>query len=277
VWSNGRILPESEATVSAADRGFIYGDGLFETLRTRGRSVFRLPQHLERLERGARIIDLTVPRGIDAAVRHLLDDSPLDAGALRITITRGIGAGGLRPAASQAPTLMMSLRPAPPFEVERPLSVAVSPVRICSHSPLAGLKTLGYLINLVALLRTDAEDAVMLDEQGRLAEGTSSNLFWVTEGGEIRTPSPPCGIRRGVTREAVIELARTRGVTVREGEWDLGELTGAREAFATSSLRGIAPIGSLDATPIGDGRAGELTRWLMDEYRLLFERETNRH
>jgi branched-chain amino acid aminotransferase len=208
-------------------------------------------------------------------VGQLLDDSPLDAGALRITVTRGIGAGGLRPGASQPPTLMISLRPAPPFEVEGPLSVALSPVRICSRSPLAGLKTLGYLTNLVALLRTDAEDAVMLDEHERLAQASSSNLFWVTEKGELRTPSLACGSRRGVTREALMELAHARGVPVRDGEWGLSDLNGAREAFTASSLRGIAPIGSVDAIPIGDGRAGELTRSLMDEYRLLFERETS--
>jgi branched-chain amino acid aminotransferase len=274
VWLDGRILPEAEVKVPVADRGFVYGDGLFETLRTRGRRAFRLPQHLDRLERGARTVRLAVPAGIDAAVGELLGSAPLEDGALRVTLTRGAGAGGLRPPDGTPTTLVLSLRLAPPFEVGAPLAVHTSDVRVCSRSPLAGLKTLGYLPNVVALLRAEADDVLMLDERDRLAQGSSSNLFWVSPGGELRTPSEACGIRRGVTREVVIGLARGSGLRLLEGEWAPSELAAAREAFATSSLRGVAPLGSLDGMPIGDGGIGPLTRRLGDDYRRLFERET---
>ncbi len=274
VWLDGRILPEAEATVSVADRGFVYGDGLFETLRTRGRRAFRLPQHLERLKQGARTVGLTLPSGIGTAVKGLLEGARLEGGALRIALTRGVGAGGLRPPDGAPPTLVLSLRPAPPFEVAAPLAVRTSDVRVCSRSPLAGLKTLGYLANVVALLRAEADDALMLNERDRLAQGSASNLFWVAPDGELRTPSEECGIRPGVTREVVIGLARASGLRVREGEWAPAELEAAREAFTTSSLRGVAPLGSVDGTPIGDGGIGAITRRIGDDYRRLFERET---
>jgi branched-subunit amino acid aminotransferase/4-amino-4-deoxychorismate lyase len=275
VWLDGRILPEVEAAVPVSDRGFVYGDGLFETLRSRGGHVFRLERHLERLERGAALTGLTVPRGMAAAVQSLVDHARLADGALRVTLTRGSGAGGLRPARNAAPTLVISARPAPAFEVAAPLAVGLSELRVCSRSPLAGLKTLGYLPNVVALLRTGADDALMLDDEGRVAQASSSNVFWVSRDGELRTPSPACGIRRGVTREAVLELAREAGLSAEEGEWTVDGLREAREAFVTSSLRGVAPIGSLDGAPIGDGTRGEITRRLAGGYRRLFERETD--
>ncbi len=275
VWLGGRILPEAEAAVPVADRGFVYGDGLFETLRARGVHVFRLARHLERLEQGAELTGLTVPGGVAEAVQSLLEHARLAAGALRVTLTRGSGAGGLRPTREAAPTLVISARPAPAFEVASPLTVGLSELRVCSRSPLAGLKTLGYLPNVVALLRTGADDALMLDDEGRLAQASASNVFWVSHVGELRTPSSACGIRRGVTREAVLELAREAGLPAREGEWTVDELCEAHEAFATSSLRGVAPIGSLDGAPIGDGKRGEITRRLAEGYRRLFERETD--
>jgi branched-subunit amino acid aminotransferase/4-amino-4-deoxychorismate lyase len=275
VWLDGRILPEAEATIPVADRGFVFGDGLFETLRGRRRRVFRLGAHLDRLARGAAAIGLAVPGGIEDAVQALLESADLEDGALRVTLTRGRGAGGLRPPSGVRPTLVVTLRPAPSFEVGTPLAVRTSDARVLSRSPLAGLKTLGYLTNVTALLRAAVDDAIMLDDRDRVAQGSSSNLFWVTAQGELRTPSTACGIRLGVTREVVFELANAIGVDVREGEWPAAKLEAAREAFATSSLRGVAPIGSLDGKPIGGGGIGTLTRRIADDYRRLFERETS--
>jgi branched-subunit amino acid aminotransferase/4-amino-4-deoxychorismate lyase len=273
VWLEGRVLPEADATIPVTDRGFSYGDGLFETLRTRRRRVFRLDRHLDRLAKGAGAIGLTIPAGIEAAVEALLDAAGIEEGALRLIVTRGRGARGLRPGADSRPTLLLSLHPAPPFEVVAPLAFGTSDERVFSRSLLAGLKTLGSLPNITALLRTAGDDALLMDERQRVARGSSSNLFWVGPEGQLRTPSTACGIRAGVTREAVTEVAGSMGQNVREGEWPLAELADAREAFATSSLRGVAPIGSLDGAPIGDGRTGPVTRRLADGYRRLFDEE----
>jgi branched-chain amino acid aminotransferase len=287
-WVNGRILDSAGSTVPAADRGFLLGDGLFETMRGRAQAVFRLDAHLERLEHGAERLGIPVPDGVRSAIAAVMDvglaghpeRAELAESALRLTLSRGPGGEGLEPPAAVEPTLVISLRPLPAFPAKwyrSGISLRLSSYRLSARSATAGIKAIGYLPNILALREAraaGADDALVLDERERLAEASASNLFWVDSGGGLCTPSAACGILPGITRSAVLELARSWGVSATEGEWGLEALVESREAFTTSSLRGIVPITILNGEPVGGGRMGELTRRVIAGYQELFLRET---
>jgi branched-chain amino acid aminotransferase len=293
VWLNGRLLPSSEPGIRADDRGFLLGDGLFETMRVRNGTAFRLDAHLRRLREGATRLRIPVPGGIEAGIEALLSSVPTAGhpadrepdvqgnAALRLTLTRGPGEGGLEPPREPAPTLAISIREMPSFDramYERGLSVAVSGNRVLSTSPTAGIKTIGYLPNILALIEArerGAGDAVVLNERGEVVESSASNLFWIDTDGVLCTPSQSCGILPGITRAVVLELARRSGLRVCEGEWSVEALGAAREVFATSSLRGIAPIRAVDEQLIGEGSVGQVTRSLRSGYEELVKQETS--
>jgi branched-subunit amino acid aminotransferase/4-amino-4-deoxychorismate lyase len=142
---------------------------------------------------------------------------------------------------------------------------------------VAGIKALGYLPNVLARLEARAagdDDALLLDDRERLAEASAANLFWLTTDGTLRTPAESCPILPGITRAAVLELARRSGLRVEEGEWGREELAAAGEAFVTSSLRGVAPVTALDGEPVGGGITGPRTRELAAAYEELVRTET---
>lgn len=306
VWLGGRVLDAAAARVPVEDRGFLLGDGLFETMRARGGVVFRLADHLARLRTGADRLGLAVPdlaeravadvvaafveaaggrrgRGLEAddvrAAAARRDGRGTDAGdaAVRLTLTRGPAGPGFEPRADVEPTLAVSaraLRIAPPAS----LSLRTSTHRLSTHSIVAGLKALGYLPNLLARAEAraaGADDALLLDERGRVAETSAANLFWFSRDGSLRTPATSCPILPGITRAAVLELARRRGVAVEEDRWEASELAAAEEAFATASLRGVVPVTALDGAPIGSGRPGPRTRELAAAYETLVRAETS--
>jgi branched-chain amino acid aminotransferase len=253
---------------------------VFETLRVRGRVAFRLTRHLDRLDRSLRVLEIPRPADlrawIDAAVagRNGVDT---DA-AMRITVTRGPAPGGVAPPREPAPTVIVSVSPFPGFApaiYQSGLSVQVASGRRNERSLANGLKTLCYTDAVLAMIeagRAGAGDALFLDTDGHCSEATSSNLFaWTGEA--LLTPPVSCGALPGITREAVIELAGSLGIRVDERPFDLDALLAAREAFLTSSLRGIAPLVRLDGRAIGDGIPGPRTRALIDAYSALVDRE----
>lgn len=280
VWQDGRVRDAAEATIGVEDRGFLFGDGLFETMRVNGGVVFRLASHLERLSAGAARLGIPLPGGLARAIAELVEAGGLAEAALRLTLTRGVGGEGLELPPTHRPTVVISLRPGPVFPAawyEGGLSLVIATQRVGARSATAGLKTTGYLPSILALAEArsaGADDALLLNEREEIAEASASNLLWVSSGGALRTPSADCGILPGITRATVLELARAAGQAVEEGEWGIGELAAAREVFTTSSLRGIAPVTTLEGRPIGSGAVGEITRRLMDDYEALFRRET---
>ncbi len=277
---NGRVEDLAVAAVSAADRGFLLGDGIFETMRARGKQVFRLDAHLRRLAAGAARARIPVPPEVPAALASLLQAGRLTESALRLTLTRGVGGDGLAIARAAEPTLVISLGPLPDVPeawYRKGLSLRLTSHRLGSRSPTAGIKSLGYLPAILALheaREAGADDALLLDERDRVAEATASNLFWVSPAGALLTPARSCGILPGVTRAAVLELARDSNLAVEEGEWPLQDLSDAREAFTTSSLRGVVPVTRLNGVPIGEGEVGARTRQIQQAYAELFRRET---
>lgn len=284
VWVNGAAA-SGDAHVSALDRGFTLADGLFETLRVYDGAPFRLDAHLERMARGAAVLGIAMPDGelretVAAAMRVAADAGWRDA-ALRLTLTRGAGVVGVAPPPLERaprPTAVVTVQPLPEFPAaihERGLSARVASGVRNERSMAAGLKTLGYTDAVLALAearRAGADEALFLDGEGHLSEATSSNLFAVV-GDTLVTPPVSCGALPGITRAAVIELARGLEIEVAERAMSLDELRGAREAFLTSSLRELAPLVRVDGDAIGPGGPGSTTRALARSYAALVRRE----
>lgn len=276
VWLNGRLLDGAQATLSVADRGFLLGDGLFETMRAYGGRVFRLEAHLARLERGAARIGLALPGDLDKAVLATVQANDLGEAAIRLTVSRGPSGPGLEPPGGSEvpPTVVVTVRPyrADSALYEHGVRAVTAAARLDERRLTAGLKHTGYLEAILAVRAAraaGADEAVFLDSEGHVAEASASNLFAVT-GGQLWTPPLRCGILPGITRATVIDLASGLGLQVQEEPLPPPGLAAADEAFLTSSLREIVPLVALDGVPIGPARRpGPSTRRVLQAYRDL--------
>lgn len=268
VWLNGRLWSADEARVPVFDRGFLLGDGLFETMRAYGGRVFRLREHLERLERSAARIGLPLPSGLGEAVCETVAANRLAEAAVRLTASRGPGPG-LEPPEPAEPTVVIAVRPAPTPPASVRAGIAAG--RVNEHAPTAGLKRLGYLDAIVELRAARAsgyDDVLFLDTAGHLTEGAYSNLF-VLVGGTLHTPPLSCGVLPGITRATVMEIARDLGQPASEEPLDPAILASAEEAFLTSSLREIVPLVAAGGRAVGRGAVGPLTRRIQAAYATL--------
>ena len=270
----GRPLEPGEATVSVFDRGFLYGDSVYETLRTAGGHALEMTRHLDRLRRSAAGIGLEIPFA-DAALRAAIAETHAATGNadsyVRVMVTRGAGPLQLDPRVSASPLLVIlvqELKLPTPTLYETGLSVRIVDVhKISARSLDPSLKTGNYLNSIQALRQaaaSAAEDAIMCNAAGHVAEGATSNVFMVKEG-RVITPSLATGLLEGITRALVIRLAGDLGVACSEGMVWPHELRAADELFLTSSVRGLMPVTTLDGEPLGQG-PGPLTRRLMARY-----------
>jgi len=261
IWVNGERQPSfAGAHLSASDRGLTLADGVFETMRAHGGTVFRLDRHLARLGRALAALEISVRPELGDWVLEAVRASRVtlvsDAASVRLTVTRGIGAGGIAPPADARPTVIVAVTPLPVFPAavyEVGLTAHVASGRRNERAMTAGLKTLAYTDAVAALLeaqRAGADEALFLDTEGHCSEATASNLF-VWTGSTLVTPPVSCGALPGITRAAVLEIAGALGVLTAERAFGLDELLGATEAFLTSSLRGLAPLVRVGAHPIG--------------------------
>jgi branched-chain amino acid aminotransferase len=281
VWLNGRLVRGAEATVSVFDRSFMLGDGLFETLRVIDGRLFRLGRHMTRLERSAARLRLSLPAAPDKlteAIRETLEANRLEDAAVRLTVSRGVGPPGPGVEGADAPLCVIAARAFhgyPGHWYDRGATAIISSVTKNERSPLSGLKTTSFGEHVLA--RAEAaergvEEALLLNTQGHLVEGSSTNLFAVIAG-RIHTPDLASGCLPGVTREAMIQLAKANGLEVREEVLLPPALATADEAFLTNSLLDAAPLASVEGRVIGSGCPGPITRLLADRYRELVERE----
>ena len=282
---NGFITTLERAVVPVSDHGFLYGDSVYETVRTYGRRPFLLRQHMERLSRSAGAIRLALPwspehlaeqidRTIDAAIAA---DGVQHEFAIRIMATRGPGPLGYDPDLCPAPTLAIIVRRLHPPESMQPaqgVPVIISSVR---RNPIESLdpriKSSNLLNNILAAQQAKdagAFEALLFNTAGELAEGTLTNIF-VARGGRIMTPSVDCGILSGVTRELVFELASASGMRVEEGHYRRELLDEADEIFLTSTTREIVPVSHLDGRSVGAGRPGPVTLRLMELFAARIE------
>ena len=275
VYLNGSLIPRSQASISALDYGFLYGYGLFETMRAYGGRVFRLDNHLRRLARSAEVLGLPIGTlNLEDAVMDTIQANQLSEARIRIAIS--IGEGGMVPDPSTCnrPTVLIlagHYQPYPEEVYQKGFRAVVSSIRRNSGSPLSRLKSANYLESLLA--RQDARaagvnEALCLNEKGFLAEASMSNIFLVTNG-ILRTPGQESGILPGITRETILELASPLGINTLEDNIRLDELSQAEEAFLTNSLIEVMPLTELEGKPIGSGRPGPVTERLTAAYRKL--------
>jgi len=275
VWVNGRLLPSAAPHLSAFDRGFQLGDGVFETLRARSGNVTELDLHLARLERSAGGLGIRLPpdaaTAIGGGIRTLLDAEGLagpdgDA-ALRVTVSRGVSAsrGLVPPDDGTPPTIVIQawpVLPPPAGHLESGLSLVPSAVRRDPTNPLASLKTTSradYVYARLEARAAGADDALFLTTDGHLSEATTANVFLVRRDRELATPSLDCAILPGTTRDWLLRWAETVGLHPFEGRLTADDLAGADEAFVTSSVAGVLPVTRWVGRPIGDGRPGRWT------------------
>ena len=279
VYLNGALVPREKATVSPFDRGFLYGYGLFETMRCYGGCVFRLDRHLARLRHSAEKLALAAaldPAELEQAIHKTLEANKLSDARIRLTVSAGEGERGLVPPKEGTPTIIVVAErlTLPPQVYRKGVHAAIVRVRRNSPSPLSAIKSINYLDNLLAhseALALGADEAILLNERGFVAECSTSNIFLVVAG-KLLTPSEQSGILPGITREAVLELAHVMGIEAGEGEIPVADLLRADEAFLSASVREIVPIVSVDGKPIGSGKPGSVTKRLMAAYRELVER-----
>jgi len=283
VYLNGRYVQAERAKVSAFDRGFSYGDGLFETLRAYSGWVFGLDRHLRRLGRGTTQIGLQfdgdVGRWRRVMSRLLRRNGLMDAdSSLRLTVTRGVDVLGtlLPPEAPSSPTLFLIARPVEEAIAERQ-QVGIGVVTIQWGDPFNpfGIKSLGYLYHMLAMVRAreqGAHEALFVASDGSVVEGATSNVFCVANG-VLTTPPEDAGLLPGITREVVVELARKEGLDVREAPLPLEELLASDEAFLTGSVKEVMPLIAIDGKRIGSGNPGPITRLLHQRYREAVEEE----
>jgi branched-chain amino acid aminotransferase len=284
VWVNGERMPSDVMHISALDRGFTLADGLFETMLVRHGAIFRLERHLQRLRDGARVLRIGLPYTIESELEEAARTAGTggrEAAAIRLTVSRGPDAHGLAPRDVTTGTVVITADALPAFPAtiyEHGLSALTASARRDERSLTAGVKTLAYTETIAQLMQArdgGADEVIFLDTEGHVSEASASNLF-IVSGGSLMTPPLSCGVLPGITGEAIMELAAALDIEVLERPLDPSELTGADEAFLTSSLRGIAPLVRIDGRAIDSGSAGQLTRALSAAYSELVESECMR-
>jgi len=280
VYLNGKLTPLSRANISPLDYGFLYGYGLFETMRAYGGRVFRLDRHLSRLSgasEGLGIPDATPE--LKEAVVAVLEANKLSDARIRIAVS--IGEGGITPDTRRCrkPTVLVvaeSYKPHPESIYNTGFKAIISHITRYSSSPLSGIKSANYLENMLAkqeAIAAGADEAIRLNERGFVAEASMSNIFFIT-GSILMTPSPESGILPGITRETVIELAGRLGIITIERYITMAELLQAQEAFLTNSLIEVMPLTEVDGKKIASGKPGPVTERLRTEYKKLVMDET---
>jgi len=275
---DGRLVPGDEATVNVRDRGFLYGDAAFETLRVYGGEVFEWDAHADRLARTCRTLDFdeAMPPADDLRERVLetVAANDLADAYARVSITRGVQPGKLTPEPRVDPTIVVIVKELPRGGTggesvwdDRATVRTVERRRPSGAALPADAKTHNYLSGILARLElagTDADEAIMRDGEGHVAEGATSNVFFV-DGGTLKTPSTTLPILPGVTRSVVLELAREEGLPVETGRYGVSDLRAADEVFATNTTWEVRPVTDVDGATLDVGPMTELLARLFDQ------------
>ncbi|MBI3850487.1 MAG: aminodeoxychorismate lyase [Verrucomicrobia bacterium] len=278
VFLNGNFVPEAQAVVSVFDRSFLYGDGLFETIRVCNGKPFRWAQHLERLQRGAEFLKLRPPLSPDALrdfAAQLIERNQMPESLLRLTLSRGVGPRGYSPKGADRPTVVMSLHSAPDIDPKNPPQwrLITSSVRLPANEPLAQFKTCNKLPQILARAEADvagADEALLLNTNGEVIEAASSNLFWI-ENDTVCTPPLVSGILPGVTRAVVLEICRKLKIETQETTIFPKGLQQVQSVFLSLSSWGIVQATTLDNHRLSRSPLVEKFR---EEYHRLVRAET---
>jgi len=281
VYLDGQWLDKATAKVSVFDHGLLYGDGVFEGMRVYGGKTFRLREHIERLYDSAQAILLTIPMNREeliAITEEGVRRAGLQEGYLRHIITRGIGDLGLDPRKCPRASVIIifdTIAIWAPERYDQGLTLITAGTPINQHEALSPrVKSLNYLNHILAKVEATnagADDAIMLDPAGHIAEATGMNLF-VWKQNTLYTPAVYAGLLRGVTRDAILEIAHEAGYKVVETLLNRYDLYTAEEAFLTGTAAEVAPIRMVDGRVIGAGKAGSVTRDLRNRFQQLVRR-----
>jgi branched-chain amino acid aminotransferase len=282
VYISGQFYDKSEAKISVYDHGLLYGDGVFEGIRSYGGKIFRLRQHLQRLYDSAKAIRLEIPMSqeqLAQAIRQTLDLNGLKDAYIRVVVTRGAGSLGLDPRKTGDPQVIIitdHIQLYPPELYENGLEiVTVATIRNHPNAVNPRIKSLNYLNNILAKLeaiQAGCLEALMLNHKGEVAECTGDNIFVVTRG-VVRTPPLDAGILEGITRNAVLELAQRAGIPTREEPLTRHDVYTADECFLTGTAAEIIPVVKCDGRVIGSGKPGPITRQLRERFFALVREE----
>jgi len=278
IYLSGELVDKENAKISVYDHGLLYGDGVFEGMRSYGGKVFRLEQHLVRLWNSAKAIWLEIPITKEAMAKAVTDTllaNGIKDSYIRLVVTRGAGTLGLDPNRCSHPQVIViadkiELYPEDFYRNGMEI-VTASTMRNHPGALNPRIKSLNYLNNILAKiegLKAGCIEALMLNQKGEVAEATGDNIFLVREG-VLQTPPLDAGILEGITRDAVIELARGAGIEVREMPLTRHDVYIADECFLTGSAAEVIPVVKIDSRPIGDGKPGAITRDLMARFRKL--------
>lgn len=281
VYLNNNFIKSSEAKVSIYDHGFLYGDGAFETLKAYNGHIFRFEDHIERLHGSLKQIKMDLPISASVilkAIKLLLQHNQLRDAYIRITVSRGEGPIGIDRSLCPDPTLLVVAEPVrgcPARWYSEGISVIISRYRkipdICIPS---GIKSSNYLAHILARSEVHekaAQDGILLNIEGYVAEGITSNIFIVKDK-KLLTPALSSGILNGITRKTVIELAEKRSIEVIERHILPKEIFTADECFLTNTSMEIMPVAYCDGTGIGNASCGKITQLLMKDFRKMVDR-----
>lgn len=273
---DGQIVAADEARVSVFDRGFLYGDSVFETIRTYDGQPFELEAHLSRLARSAELVAIELPVSLTQLGQEIISvvgQAGNSESYIRLMITRGAGELGLAPELSLAPlrvVLVMPLTPPPEKNYREGIDViSVQTQRATDASDTAGAKVGNYLASVLAMKQAalaGAKEALILDQAGRVVEGASSNIFLVKQG-RLVTPPESAGILPGITRANLLLVAAREHISVEFKEIELRDVLSADEVFISSSIREILPVVRVDGQLIGRGEPGRMTQRLLASFR----------
>jgi branched-chain amino acid aminotransferase len=278
IYINGKLVNEEDAKISVFDHGLLYGDGVFEGIRTYGGRVFRLREHLDRLWDSAKAIWLEIPMSkveMTRAVEETVAANGIGDGYIRLVVTRGVGTLGLDPNKCSRPQVIIiadkiALYPAEIYERGLEI-VTASTMRNHPAALSARIKSLNYLNNILAKiegLQAGCIEALMLNHKGEVSECTGDNIFLV-RGGRLFTPPNDACILGGITRDAVISLARESGIEVLESTLTRHDVYVADECFLTGTAAEVVPVVKVDGRVLGDGRPGPVTRNLIGLFKKL--------
>jgi len=278
IYISGKFFAQEDAKISVFDHGLLYGDGVFEGLRSYGGRVFRLREHVKRLYESAQAIWLTIPISQEemcSAVNEAVRLNKIDDGYVRLVVTRGAGTLGLDPNRCSNPQVIIiadtiSLYPKELYEKGLEI-VTVSVQRTSSAALSPRIKSLNYLNNILAKiegLQAGCIEALMLNHKGEVAECTGDNIFLVRRGA-LYTPPLDAGILGGITRDAVIDVAREAGIEVRESALTKHDVYVADECFLTGTAAEVVPVVKVDSRTIGTGKPGPVTRDLEKRFKKL--------
>jgi branched-chain amino acid aminotransferase len=274
IYASGAFRPAADASVSVFDHGLLYGDGVFEGIRAYHGRVFKLERHIERLFESARAIRLQIPATrdqVEALVVETCRRNQIIDGYIRLLVTRGAGDLGLDPRGCPRPDLVVIARAGVTLYKRKPTEgiTAVTSAfrRNAADATSPAIKSLNYLNNVLARIEASdrgADEAILLDRDGHVAEATADNVFIVTERALV---TPPTSTNlRGITRETILQLAEELGIHAEEKPFALFDLWSAREAFMCGTMAEVVPIASVDGRTIGTGAPGPTTRRLMAAY-----------